>query len=429
MQVDAPPNFYRPGVIAGFAFYFTSAEGLGYERVVFCSKGVLFAQDTLYRPATFPTLPLVPLNQQSWLFYNSSSGFYWGDSSTPNLPDDAALGWAVADDIRIRAVSRQLVEVPDPHGGLPIVIQLGPVQPGRDSEFDTAAPPQPVFGLMPWTEYVEVCGIAFEDLSNCHSIHTAWLTLYHWDETGVTRTTLSADISETHLSLTAPSLAGFTAGDFAVLDREIIQLTAIDAEAATIERGKFGSTPAAHTAGLYIIRLEEFLEIIHFPNEFFGTPESGVWSHKINFVDNRVCAASLYVTNQIGDSPIREQCYTYTVDRGLRIRWGRNIELYIMGVLAIQSDACAPAYLAIPMAIRDIYAYIWDPPLGANLTIDVTVGGVSKGTLTILAGETGSDVIDGATLDAWPADTPINLDITQVGSTFPGEMLTVIIRL
>ncbi len=85
--IEVQPIFERQGVIAGFVL------GLGIGLVPSITKGVLFAQGVMYRPAEAPVLPAAPDDQQSWLFWNSWAGFYWQPTATPLLDTDAQLGW------------------------------------------------------------------------------------------------------------------------------------------------------------------------------------------------------------------------------------------------------------------------------------------------------------------------------------------------
>jgi hypothetical protein len=87
--------------------------------------GVLFAQGTMYRPTLPPTLPAATASQQSWLFYNSGTGFYWRSTNAPTTSDDAALGWVVANAAGIVAQSTRRIGI-----GLPeVVTPIGPVLP------------------------------------------------------------------------------------------------------------------------------------------------------------------------------------------------------------------------------------------------------------------------------------------------------------
>ncbi len=128
--VDAAPNFERPGVISGFVL------GQGILLTPTFTRGVLFAQGAIYRPAEAPGLPAAPPLRMSWLFYNAIGGFYWQASTTPTDPDDAYIGWAVAGYRKIGgqfynaivAVSRQRIWVPKPDDDV-TVIGLGAILP------------------------------------------------------------------------------------------------------------------------------------------------------------------------------------------------------------------------------------------------------------------------------------------------------------
>jgi len=87
-------------------------------------------------------------------------------------------------------------------------------------------------------------------------------------------------------------------------------------------------------------------------------------------------------------------------------------------------------YLRQATSIRDIYAYCKTAPQGANINAVVKVAGNPLGTVVINNGQTfPANSIDGKDLPAIQPTQTIALDITAVGSTFPGERLVVTIRL
>jgi hypothetical protein len=105
------PNTLRPGVFCGFALDFPSTPGL----TPVCTGGGLWANGTLLSTAVQPTLPAAPANQRSWLFYNSSTGWYWQNSTTPVTAGDAGpVGWVVTNGSQIIELSRQVIEIGDP---------------------------------------------------------------------------------------------------------------------------------------------------------------------------------------------------------------------------------------------------------------------------------------------------------------------------
>jgi len=243
MLVDAAPNIQRAGVVAGFVL---SAAGgaFGYERVVACSKGVLFAQGVMYRPAVTPILPLVTLGQQSWLFYNSvaggDNGFYWANSPTPVVADDAFVGWAVANGTKVILTSGQRIVVADPTGAQVDVIPLGPVigvGPGGGTHGDTGVP-----AVMQYSTTILGKGaISFSQLnpappltdplpsdwyakSNLGSLKSVTFRINYRDETAAALDALTADVDAVTTILPMGDLSHFTNGSFYLIDQEIVQM-------------------------------------------------------------------------------------------------------------------------------------------------------------------------------------------------------------
>lgn len=64
----------------------------------------------------------------------------------------------------------------------------------------------------------------------------------------LTNTTLAANLSATATQATLTSVTGVTVGQFGYLDRELVQITAVDTTNAiiTIQRGQGGTQAAAH---------------------------------------------------------------------------------------------------------------------------------------------------------------------------------------
>jgi hypothetical protein len=118
-------------------------ELTGSELIPTLTRGVLFANGTMYRPATAPVLTAAPGSQQSWLFYSSTSGFYWKNSSTPTVSDDALIGWVRATATEIVAYSSSKIgtglEAVVLPGG-PGVLNIGGVTAGGHTGAPTAGP-------------------------------------------------------------------------------------------------------------------------------------------------------------------------------------------------------------------------------------------------------------------------------------------------
>jgi hypothetical protein len=241
--IDVAPNFERIGVVAGFVLGFAEEYSAQYARVVTCSTGVLFAQGLMYRPTSSPELPLVPLNQQSWLYYNSDTGFYWQASPASLHSGDAALGWAVANSSRVIAVSRQRIEVEDSSDSTTTVISLGatvPSGPDEETYGDTDVPNGPP-GLL-WV--IKPGHLAFGDITtsafqNSASVKTIVLVTLFRDETGSSTADLAADVDAAATTWDVSDGSGFQVGKYYQVDREIILIQSIDGNQLRVLRGQY----------------------------------------------------------------------------------------------------------------------------------------------------------------------------------------------
>lgn len=88
------------GLISGFSL---SASG---TLVPGITAGVLFAQGVAYAPATAPVLAPAPASQTNYLFYNSSSGFYYQASAVAAHSGDALVGVITSNASAVLAVQQ-----------------------------------------------------------------------------------------------------------------------------------------------------------------------------------------------------------------------------------------------------------------------------------------------------------------------------------
>ncbi|MGH9406332.1 MAG: hypothetical protein ACRD3D_10925 [Terriglobia bacterium] len=88
------------GVASGFALSpaVTLTPGL--------TAGVLYAQGQRYAPASAPAIAAPPASAASYLFYNSSSGFYWQASAVGATAGDALIGQVVTSASAVTAVTQ-----------------------------------------------------------------------------------------------------------------------------------------------------------------------------------------------------------------------------------------------------------------------------------------------------------------------------------
>jgi len=109
---------------------------------------------------------------------------------------------------------------------------------------------------------------------------------------------------------------------------------------------------------------------------------------------------------------------------------GNPLVISVPGTLAIQSNAGqVPAFYNRATALQGATLQVGSAPLGASLVVQVAL--VTSPltvlfTLTLAAGSTavsatGAQISAAASI---PAKTPVVVNITAVGSTFPGQNLT-----
>lgn len=87
------------GVISGFDLSTSSNLTPG------LSNGVLYAQGKRYAPASAQSPGPAPASSTSYLFYNSTSGFYYNLTGIPTNTGDAYLGNVTADATHVTAVA------------------------------------------------------------------------------------------------------------------------------------------------------------------------------------------------------------------------------------------------------------------------------------------------------------------------------------
>jgi len=135
------------------------------------------------------------------------------------------------------------------------------------------------------------------------------------------------------------------------------------------------------------------------------------------------------VTNSFGDSPAFGLGFSELADNGLRTLQGGQFNFQIEGALGISNDAAPALLVQNSVGVRDIFALIKRPPEGADLVLDLRADGAVFATITIPDGSLVALPQGGAELPPLTQGTTIELDIVAVGTEFPGQDLTVTIRL
>ena len=304
---------------------------------------------------------------------------------------------------------------------------------GSGSAGDTGVPPTPFFGLgaNPRGGIVELSGVSFSDLTNTHSITSATLTMYYWDELQGTPTVSLASAVDAVADLVGLNAAAAAAvGSFVQVDREVMLVEELQngGQQYRVTRGVHGTTAATHDAGKPVYRLSTRTAISSFPEGFFGSPYSGSWKDPIPMADVRVASAELLVTNSRGNSPVASIYLTNNDDNGLRTLSGGQYSIQVDGFLAVDSSAAPPLVVDTAHAIRDVYA-ILGTAADAAVQLQLKVDGAVYCSLTFPPGQFTSSAVDGLTLAPLTAGAKITLAILAVGQSYPGADLTVLIRL
>ncbi|MDX1980376.1 MAG: phage tail protein [Bryobacteraceae bacterium] len=304
------------------------------------------------------------------------------------------------------------------------------------STLDSNPPPAPFFAIAPTGQGgVEVIGLSFGDLTDTRTVESGTIMLFYWDELSAPNShRLSGGVSDTATTVTLSGMGIAQAGDLVQIGAELVTVTQVlgGGSQYEVQRGRFGTSAAAHAADADVFHLEKKAFVLSFPREFFGSPASGSYSHTIPLPDVRIAAAELYVTNVKGSSPTVRNNYTGTTNYGLRIHSGGQYTLQVEGFLAIQTGATPPLVISSSHAVRDVFARVADAPTGAPVVLRVKLDGTEYCLLTIPAGANVSNVVSGFNLRPLVAQGVLTLDVVSVGQaaeTTPGRDLTVSIRL
>lgn len=88
------------GLISGFALSTSSSLTPG------ITAGALMAQGVVYAPSAAPVISAAPASATSYLFYNSTDGFYWQASAVGATAGDALIGSVTTDASAVTAVQQ-----------------------------------------------------------------------------------------------------------------------------------------------------------------------------------------------------------------------------------------------------------------------------------------------------------------------------------
>lgn len=301
---------------------------------------------------------------------------------------------------------------------------------------DLDVPGVPTFGLAAVDRgFIEVGGIGFSDQTNISSISSGTLQVHYLDELNLSPISSVAE-SLTPASEILSTAAPVSIGSGALLRVGSELMRAVSSTSNSIEceveRGVYGTVAVAHAQGSDIHQLERRVSTLPIPRHFFGSAGSGDFSYAMPLANSRILAADLLFTNSKGNSEAGQLNFCSLVDGGLRVLSGGQISIQVGGYLGIQSPAAPPIVVEEGRAIRDIFAVVKEPPVGAPIVMNIRRNSDELCVLTIDAGETISNIVSGSSVAPLLSMQQVSLHITSVGqgaSTLPGRDLTVTIRL
>jgi hypothetical protein len=303
---------------------------------------------------------------------------------------------------------------------------------------DTNVPPLPVAGIsVPRDGTIVFAAPEFSTLVNTATISSCTYQVNYLDELSVVSTTLAAAIGATDTTIQVASSAGFAAGSMVAVEAETIIIQSISGTTWTVQRGQSASTAASHASAATLFLQVSKAFVFPFDLNFFGSSVAPLWSATESVPCARLASLQLTVTNTFGDSPAAVDSFLGLSSDGsepgwlpgLRTNQGGQFTFQVDGVLFVESAVAAPLSVHAAVSVRDVYAVVGTAPTGTPVTLLLRRNAAPYTTITIAAGQTVSGAVSGASLAPLQAGDLLTFDLTGIGSSTPGQDLTLIVRL
>ena len=297
---------------------------------------------------------------------------------------------------------------------------------------DSDIPPAPVFGLAVSPTrggVINLGAIGFPTLTNTAGISAGTYTFYYLDELdgpAAGRIAITGSASSASLALSDV----YPAGTILQVGQEILQVQHLNTDGTTVvQRGFHGTEANTHEVGTLVHRLSEKVIIVPFVKGFFGSDASGDWKHSVELPGARLASVGLFMTNALGQGASTFNCYTATMESGLRTLTGGQYVFQVSGYLSNQNNAAPPVVVDGLRCIRDIYGVLQSPPMGGFARIRIKRNGALFASVEVEATSSISAVLPGFGLPVLHDGDILTLDVTAVGTINPGSDLSLIIRL
>ncbi len=411
----------QPNEYQGASVRILRGKGAGQERVITSNTATEIAVSPPWRVAPDGT-SVFSITESAW----KPAGLTRTDEIRFVAP--AAYGSAIH--LMGLAVSSRGTESPESEA------LIGRHELGISGAGDTDVPPMPDFGISAYGQGAFVIsGIGFPTLTNTRTIRTGTLTVHYWDELeSPCPWQLSQALGEQDLVVRLASPAPVQQGDLLQIERELVRVLEVWSAGAEllVDRGVHDTAIVPHSAAVRVYPLRRLTSVLAFSKGLFGSPASGSYSRRIELPNSRIAAAEFYVTNDRGSSPTAFTAFTMTEEGGLRTMAGGQYTFQYDGELAVMESISPPLVVEATRAVRDVLARVERAPLGAPVTVRVSVDGATYEELVIPAGSIEAAPVSCFDRSPLAEGAKLSISVISVGTdpnSYPGRGLTVTIRL
>jgi hypothetical protein len=409
---NATPNAY-----VGMKVRLIGGKGMGQERSI--------ASNTATTLTVSPPWSIIPDTTTEFVISDASWRFGAVSSTSPvqfQVPNQKGT---------VVEITGRAANVRDQEGNADLCpITSWAVGGDSGSQLDLSTPAEPTYVLNAiGGGNLLLSQVGFQDLTNTRSVTAGTLLVTYFDELQMpTVYQLSADLSAQATTVTLNTAIPSSTPALQI-GTEIMTVLGVDSSnnTCTVLRGQLGSVASAHNAAAPVFPLSQQTLVVAFARDFFQNPAHLNFAHSISLPDARVAASQFFVTNSRGNSSAATQCYTSGAESGLRTCSGGQLAIQVGGYLAVQQNAAPPLLIEAAHAARDVRASVTQAA-DQDIKLQLLMGTTEYCTLTIPAGQTVSNIIDGTTLATLESGSNLQLNVTQVGSAVPGRDLTVTIR-
>jgi hypothetical protein len=434
--VDQAPTAWTPLSVTRTALNLVPNRWIGKKLVIRSGQGA--GQERVITANTIDTIQFT----QPWLTLpNATSRFaivepafsFAAESDTSEIDVLLPLLTGSSFEVSLRSVDRDNSEL-DPLDAPSLLWQVGV---GAAGGSDAGLPPEPAFAINLIEEGTIAIGpLSFSTLENLSTVYLGQLGLLYWDELSApSPLSLAASLSA---SATTVNIAGLAAplseGSLFQIEEEILEVSGAPLSPGVypVLRSRYATPAAAYTSGKAVFALSRWETTIPFSPGYFNSFSALGFRHHIRLPNVRISAADLVLFNRLGASPRGEANYTAVSNFGLRCLSGGQLINSIQGYLAIEASAGNSIVLDRKTVVREVFAYVQEPPSGASIVVMVRLNGNPYCELTIAPGNFTSNSFNAFNLPALPAASRVSVDILNVPSAdqgLPGKDLNVVLQL